>query len=131
MRAARKTLATLLAAVALAGALASCSSDADVVAENLSRDAENFEIQRQIVFYNAITDTYIAQVTGLCSVETDGDRKMFAVCKVGPDQYIKNYLGLSDNVSWFALQTSPTRTSDTRYEVNFKPSSVIPDFRVR
>ena len=41
---------TLTAAVALTGC-----TDADVASRNLSRAAENFEIDRRIVFYNGVT----------------------------------------------------------------------------
>ena len=44
----------LIAAIALVGVftLTGCSDDADVASENLSKAADNFEIQRQIVFFN-------------------------------------------------------------------------------
>lgn len=47
-------LATILVIAALAGC-----SDADVASRNLSRAAENFEVNRRIVFYNGITGEYI------------------------------------------------------------------------
>jgi hypothetical protein len=51
-------------------------------------------------------------------------------CKIGPDKYIKDYLGLSDNVTWFMLQEKPVDVSVYHYEVIFKPENVIPDLRV-
>jgi len=38
--------------------LTGCVSDADVASENLSKSAEQFEINRRIVFFNGITDKY-------------------------------------------------------------------------
>lgn len=125
----KRLIIALAAVLALVG-LSACSDDADVVSENLSKDADNFKIERQIVFYNGITDTYIAEVTGLCSVETSGG-KLYVTCKVGEDEYIKNFLGMSDNVTWFALQTNPAKVSKSVYKVTFKPSTVIPDVDVR
>jgi protein involved in sex pheromone biosynthesis len=127
----KKLIAATLAALALVFGLSACTDDdADVVSKNLSKDADNFKIERQIVFYNGVTGEYIAEVTGLCSV--DGKSQSLSVtCKVGKDKYIKNFLGLSDNVTWFALQTSSASVSDSRYKVVFKPSTVIPDFDAR
>ena len=52
-------LITILGGIAVtAGALTACSSDADVASENLSKAADNFEVQRRIVFFNGITDEY-------------------------------------------------------------------------
>ena len=60
-----------IAAVATLGlvGLTGCTSDADMVSENLSTDAEQFKIQRQIVFYNGITGEYLLEINGRCSVE--------------------------------------------------------------
>jgi hypothetical protein len=46
------------------------SSDADVAAKNISKAAEQFEVARRIVFFNGITDKYLLEIDGYCSVET-------------------------------------------------------------
>lgn len=106
-----------------------CTSDADRVSENLSKGAEQFEIERRIVFFNGITDTYLLTVEGRCSVEPM-DGRLEVICKTGPDAYKKHFLGLSDNVSWFAEQTETADADEYRYRVMFKPETVIPDFDV-
>lgn len=124
-----KKLALVAAVAAIGIATAGCTSSADVASHNLSKEADSFQIPRQIVFYNGITGKYIAEFDGLCSIgNNDGPRNVSVTCKVGPDKYIKNYLGTSDNVTWFALQTSAVPVSTSHYKVIFKPSTVIPDF---
>lgn len=107
-----------------------CSSQADVAARNLSTAAEAFEVQRRIVFLNGITDKYLLSVEGRCSVET-GDSALSGslevTCKVGPDEFKKHFLGLSDNVSYFVEQLEPVDVSVYRYRVVFRPSTVVPD----
>lgn len=120
--------------VTLAGVamLTGCSSDSDVASQNLSTEAEQFKVERQIVFYNGITDKYVAEVTGRCSVDDSADLAdtLAVTCKIGPNKYIKNYLGKSDNVTWFALQTKAVDVSVYHYEVVFKPENVVPDLVV-
>lgn len=67
-----KKIAVGVAGLIAATTLSSCSwgSDADIASNNLSKAAEQFEIQRRIVFFNGITDKYLLEVQGLCSVET-------------------------------------------------------------
>lgn len=109
-------------------ALTGCTSQADTVSKNLSKDADSYKIERQIVFYNGITGAYVAEVTGKCSIgNEDGAGKLSYTCKVGPDKYIKNYLGLSDNVTWFALQVKPAVSDPYHYTVIFKPEEIIPN----
>ena len=124
----RKTIAAVAATALLALSAAACTSQADTVSSNLSKDADAFKIERQIVFYNGITGDYVAEVTGKCSIgNSDSAGKLSYTCKVGPEKYIKNYLGLSDNVTWFALQTKAASADPYHYTVVFKPEEIIPD----
>lgn len=45
-----------------------CSREADTASDNLSRAADEFQVQRRIIFYNGITSEYILTVEGLCSL---------------------------------------------------------------
>lgn len=121
-------VAMSLAAMAL---LAGCfESDADVASKNLSKAAEQFEVSRRIVFFNGITDKYLLQIEGRCSIEADnGVRGALSVtCKTGPDEFKKHYVGLSDNVSYLVEQTTGATVSATRYRVIFKPETIVPNF---
>lgn len=115
--------------VALA-ALAACERDATVAARNLSYAADMFEIQRRIVFYNGITNEYILNIEGRCSLE-DQRTQLEVTCKTGPSEYKKHFLGLSDNVTYFAEQLEGADTSVYHYRVVFKPQVIIPDVDFR
>lgn len=106
--------------------LTGCSSDADVVSENLSKAADNFEVNRRVVMLNGITDQYLMTIEGACSI-TDEGNQLEVVCKVGPNQYKKHFLGLSDNVSYFVEQGEGVSASANHYRVVFKPQSIVPD----
>lgn len=120
-------IAALGAAVLL---LTGCSSDADNASRNLSTAAEQFEIDRRIVFFNGITDEYLLTIEGRCSVETGSSAlsgSLEVTCKIGPDQYKKHFLGLSDNVSYFVEQLETADVSVYQYRVLFKPENIIPN----
>lgn len=124
----RKLAIGLVCGVLVLGA--ACESDADVAAGNLSKAAEQFEINRRIVFFNGITDQYLLEIQGLCSVETSESAlggSLEVTCKVGPNEYKKHFLGLSDNVSYFVEQVEGVDVSVYRYRVIFKPSVIVPD----
>lgn len=91
----------LLVATALATLLSACSSDADVASRNLSKAADNFEVNRRVVFYNGITGDYVLSIEGLCSRDNEStDKKLAITCKTGPGTFKKHFLGLSDNVTY-------------------------------
>jgi uncharacterized lipoprotein YmbA len=124
----RKTAVIAGSLAALTFGVTACSSDADVASQNLSKDADNFKINRRIVMFNGITDKYLMVIEGLCSINTDSvDSQLEVTCKVGPGEYKKHYLGLSDNVSYFVEQGEPAKVSVTQYKVIFKPSVILPD----
>lgn len=130
-----KSIAKPAAAGAVLSALilAGCSSAADVAADNLSTAAENFEINRRIVFINGITDKYLLTIEGRCSVET-GDSALSGslevTCKTGPSEYKKHFLGLSDNVSFIVEQIEGADVSIYTYRVIFRPDQIVPDLEL-
>lgn len=88
--------------------------------------ADQFEVDRRIVFFNGITDTYLLSIEGRCSIY-DEVYQLEVTCKIGPNEYKKHFLGLSDNVSYFVEQTSGANVSEYRYRVIFKPAIIVPD----
>jgi hypothetical protein len=97
------------------------------VSKNLSTAADQFQIQRRIVFYNGITGEYMMELEGLCALgNNDPPRELSVTCKVGPDRYKKDFLGLSDNVTYFVEQIDSATVSKYHYTVVFKPSVIVP-----
>ena len=112
--------------------LAGCSDNADIASANLSKAADNFELNRRVVFFNGITDTYLLSIEGRCSIEKDkGDEQLEVTCKTNPGAYKKHYLGLSDNVSYFLEQLEAAEASVYHYRVTFKPQTILPDIDLK
>lgn len=121
-----------LVLVVSALALLTACSDADVASSNISKAADMFEIDRRVVFYNGITGEYILVVEGRCSLgNNDSAKRMSVTCKTGPSTFKKHFLGLSDNVTFFAEQLTPKVASAFHYRVIFKPQTIIPDVDFR
>ena len=109
--------------------LISCT-DAKIASRNLAEAAENFELNRRVVFFNGITDTYLLSIEGRCSIEHQRNQ-LEVTCKVGEDKYKKHHLGLSDNVSYISEQIDAASVSLDHYRITFKPSAIVPDIRLR
>jgi hypothetical protein len=115
-------LAAALAGVALAG----CGSSADTVSDNLSQEADEFRVERKIVAINGITDQVLFEITGLCSIMRDGD--LVVVCRKGPNEYEKHYVGLSQNVTFVSTQLRTMDVDRYQTKVVFRPTSIVPDY---
>lgn len=126
----KKTLLLLLPLLLLT--LAGCQTDADVASYNVSKAADQFEVNRRIVFYNGITGDYMLEIDGFCSLGNyDSPKEVTLTCKTGEGQYKKHFLGLSDNVTYFVEQLDSANVSKNNYKVIFKPSTIIPDIQIK
>ena len=124
----KKLLMVALAGVLLVG----CADDAVIANKNIIKAADNFEVNRRIVFYNGITDSYMLSIEGLCSMNLNTAGTAFnVICKVGSSQYKRHTLVLSDNTTAFVEQLEPNKVSAYHYRVTFKPQSIIPDINLR
>lgn len=123
-------LSKLSLAILALSTLAACS-DADIASSNLSTAADRFEVNRRIVFYNGITGEYMLTIEGFCSLGNgDKARELTVTCKTGPQLYKKDFLGLSDNVTYFAEQIDAANADPYHYRVIFKPLSILPTIEV-
>lgn len=126
-------LTGIVASTLIVTMLGGCGpSKADVASHNLSTAADNFEIQRRVVFYNGITGEVMLEIDGLCSLGNDDKPGQLTVtCKTGVSEYKKHFLGLSDNVTYFVQQQEAANVSTAHYRVIWKPSTLIPNLEIQ
>jgi hypothetical protein len=126
----KKLLLIVLTALSVMG-LASCTNDADVVSDNISKEADNFGILRKVVAINTFTDKYLLDIEGWCNIVFEASEKQLEVTCKRRDGYTKDFVGMGDNVAYTVLQLESANVSKDHYKVTFKPSTVIPDIEVR
>jgi len=114
------------------GVLAGCSSQADTVSKNLSKEADSFNVTRRVVFVNGITDKAILTIEGRCSINDSGTQ-LEVTCKTSdnPELFKKHFLGRSDNMTYFAEQIDANAVDPFHYEVIIRPEAIVPDFKVQ
>lgn len=125
----RRLMLTVVALTLLVGAVG-CESDADKSSKNLSKAAEQFEVQRKIVGINGITDEVLFEVEGRCSLENGASMRntLDVICKHGPKDYRKHFVGLSDNVTFISTQLEGVDVSVYRTRIILKPENIVPNF---
>ena len=102
-----------------------CERDAQKASRNLSKAGDMFEIQRRIVFYNGISGEYMLTIEGRCSIRDQGGQ-LEVTCKTSKREFKKHFLGLSDNVTYFAEQLDAARVSAYHNRIIWKPQSIVP-----
>ena len=106
-------------------------SDASIARSNLETAEQNFEVFRRVVFYNGITGEYILQIEGRLAIIVDSDGDLVVTVKTKDGKFMKHYLGLSDNVTYFSEALESNDVSTEQYKVIFKPSAILPTFEVK
>lgn len=106
-------------------------NEASVARANLETAEQNFEVYRRVVFYNGINGEYILTIEGRLAIIVDEDGDLVVTVKTESGEFMKHYLGLSDNVTYFSEQLESNKVSSAQYRVIFKPSVIIPTIEVK
>ncbi|MGW0245094.1 beta-sandwich lipoprotein [Nocardia goodfellowii] len=121
-----KRIVAATAASLIAVSVVGCASDADVVSANISKAADQFQIDRRIVFLNVRHSKYELVIEGKCNINDDG-KQLEVTCKTGPNDYQKHFLGKAGDMTYFVFQMKSANVSKDQYKVIFKPESIVPD----
>ena len=118
----RITIFALILVIALV--LTACSA-ADKVTHNLRREAEEFNVRRRITVMNTRTDTALMQITGLLSINTDGDGDLNITIEKAPGEYVLNYAHLSQDTTYIVEQIETKAVNKYQYEIIFYPQNLV------
>lgn len=107
--------------------LTACSTEADKVSYNLSKEADNFNITRRLIVVNLRDNSVILQAVGKISIHKDNtDNQLEITVEVSPGVYEKNFVGLNEWVCYTVEQCDPAVVSKYGYELEWMPESIIP-----
>ncbi len=116
----KKRMALLLAAIILVASLAGCMTrEADKVNHNMNVAADNFSCERRITVYNARTDKIILYAEGYMSISNNSSSELVVTCKVGANEYKKNYIYLNDYTLYVVEDITGTHADPYHYLIEF------------
>lgn len=123
----KRTVKTLLAVLLCLTivAVSGCQSQAARVSQNVSKEADNFNVIRRFAAINARTDKPLIEIVGAFSFELEPSRIIITV-EVGDGVYKKHSIGLNDWTLWDVEDISGAEVSKYHYEVNFLPEMLFP-----
>ena len=108
--------------------LIGCSTESERVSYNLSQQADNFNVVRQLTVINCIEGDVLFQMTGKMSIKADTADNQLEIIVEDGGTYVKHFVGLSDNVTYVVedLNLGANAVSKYRYTLNFNPNMWIP-----
>lgn len=119
----KKIIAIIMTIVVLICVATGCTMpEADKVNHNMSVAADNFNCERRITVYNARTDKIILYVEGYMSISNNSHSELVVTCKVGPEEYKKDYIYLNDYTLYVVEDITGTHADPYHYVVEFHTS---------
>ena len=124
----KKLLGVLLAGTVTTATLTGCETEASRVDYNLTQEADNFNVVRQLTVINCIEGDVLFQMTGKMSITADVDDNQLEIIVEDDGTYVKHFVGLSDNVTSVVedLNLGENAVSKYKYTLNFNPNMWIP-----
>ncbi|MCR5451984.1 MAG: hypothetical protein K6F00_05080 [Lachnospiraceae bacterium] len=121
----KKIICVLLVSMMI---LSGCEVEADRVNYNLTQEADNFNVIRQITVINCLKGDVLFQMTGKMSITADTqDNQLEVIVEDENGKYKKHFIGLSDNVTYVIEDiTDDTDVSKYHYKLNYNPKMWIP-----
>lgn len=102
-------------------------NEADRVSKNLSQEADNFNVVRQLTVMNCIQGDVLFQMTGKMSIKADTtDNQLEVTVENSDGSYQKHFVGLSDNVTYVLEQKDYKNVDKYKYTLNYNPKMWIP-----
>lgn len=120
---------TMLIVVLTIVFLISGCTESSRVESNLSKEADNFNIVRQLTVMNCIKGDVLFQMSGKMSITADVDDNQLEIIVENEDgSYVKHFVGLSDNVTYVIedLNLGKNDVEKYKYTLNFNPNMWIP-----
>jgi hypothetical protein len=123
----KKKIVLILMVVSLVMVIAGCSTEAEKVSYNLSQEADNFNVARQLTVIDCITGDVLFQMTGRISIKADtSDKQLEVTVEDENGNYQKHFVGLSDNVTYVVEQLRSKGVDRYKYTLNYNPKMWIP-----
>lgn len=124
----KRIISVLIVAIMAAGVIAGCS-EKDRVESNITKEADNFNIVRQLTVMNCIEGDVLFQMSGRMSITADTeDNQLEIIVENDDDTYVKHFVGLSDNVTYVIedLNLGANDVEKYKYTLNFNPEMWLP-----
>ena len=102
-------------------------SQADKVSQNLSQEADSFNVIRQLTVINCISNDILFQMTGKLSIQADSaEQQLEVVVEDENGLYQKHFIGISDNVTYVVEQKNYKNVDKYKYSLNYNPKMWVP-----
>ena len=123
----RKKVIAVIAAVSMLVLTLTACQEADRVSSNISKEADNFNIVRELTVINNFSDTVVFQMKGNLSIKADTeDQQLEITVKEAEGVYKKHFVGLSTFTTYVVEDITGSDVATSKYTLSFNPKMLLP-----
>lgn len=102
--------------------------EASRVSENVSQEADNFNVMRRLAVINTVEGKPVFELVGRFSIEADTEHdQLEVVVETDEGKYKKHIVGLNDATTMYVVEDiNGAKVSKYHYEINFLPEAIRP-----
>lgn len=99
-------------------------TQSDKVSYNLSAQADNFNVTRQLTAINVRTNDIIFEMTGNFSLQVDTDYDLNIIGENEDGTYYKHFIRLTPEVTYVVVDIGVNMINKYQFEINFNPAMI-------
>ena len=116
----KKVMALLAVFILLCAFLTGCT-EVYKVSNNISQEADNFNVTRKLTVLNARTGTILLELTGTFSLQNNSENELEVIIETAEGKYQKDLVYLNDYTMYVVEDISGADVDKYHYEINFLP----------
>lgn len=121
-----KKILTIVLAITIIICCVGCTQ-ADRVSENLSQEADRFNITRRLAVINCRSDKPVFELIGNFSIKTDSvDNQLEVTVEYEKGLYKKHFIYLNEWITYTVEDVSGAYVDNYHYEFNYLPEMINP-----
>lgn len=123
----KKVFLGIACMVLLLATITGCGRESEEVSYNLSLEADNFNVVRQLTVINSRSDDIMFQMTGKMSIETDNeDNQLEVVVEDENGKFHKHFIRLNEWTTYVLEDQGGADVNKYKYTLNYNPKMWVP-----
>lgn len=100
---------------------------AERVSYNISKEADNFNVERRLTVINARSDKPLFELIGRFSISNNTNNELIVTIQTGANEFKKHYVYINKEWTMYVVEDIGGASVDKyKYEINFLPDMIVP-----
>lgn len=119
-----KKIIVMLLIVVMIVTFIGCDREATIVSYNISKEADSFNICREIIVINVRDGSVLYTLKGFFSLQDEGHNELVVLSEIGDNRYKKDFIYLNEYTTYVCTDLTGAVVDKYHYELNILPQMI-------